>query len=38
VPHIQLHGPKISRKLTTEWYANRVDQRFERCKNKLVAP
>jgi hypothetical protein len=31
VPHIQLHGPKISRKLTTEWYANRVNERFERC-------
>jgi len=31
VPHIELHGPKITRKLTTEWYANRVDQRFERC-------
>jgi Protein of unknown function (DUF1615) len=38
VPHIQLHGPKISRRLTTEWYANRVDQRFERCKNKLAEP
>jgi hypothetical protein len=31
VPHIKLHGPKITRKLTTEWYANRVNQRFERC-------
>ena len=31
VPRIQLHGPKISRRLTTEWYARRVDQRFERC-------
>jgi Protein of unknown function (DUF1615) len=31
VPHIELHGPKITRKLTTEWYANRVNQRFERC-------
>lgn len=31
VPSIQLHGPKISRSLTTGWYARRVDQRFERC-------
>jgi hypothetical protein len=31
VPRIHLHGPKISRNLTTEWYANRVDQRFKRC-------
>jgi Protein of unknown function (DUF1615) len=31
VPHIQLHGPKISRNLTTAWYAGRVDQRFKRC-------
>jgi hypothetical protein len=31
LPRIQLHGPKISRKLTTEWYAHRVDQRFHSC-------
>ena len=31
VPQIQLHGPKLTRRLTTEWYAGRVDQRFERC-------
>lgn len=31
VPHIELHSPKIARKLTTEWYAHRVDDRFERC-------
>ena len=31
MPHIQLHGPKISRNLTTAWYAGRVDQRFKRC-------
>jgi hypothetical protein len=31
VPRIQLHGPKISRSLTTDWYARRVDQRFKRC-------
>jgi len=31
VPNIDLHGPKITRPLTTVWYANRVNQRFERC-------
>ena len=31
LPRIELHGPKIARKLTTEWYARRVEQRFERC-------
>ncbi len=31
IPQIDLHGPKISRKLTTGWYASRVDARFERC-------
>jgi hypothetical protein len=31
VPRIQLHGPKISRRLTTDWYAHRVDQRFKLC-------
>ena len=31
IPRIELHGPKLSRKLTTKWYANRVNGRFERC-------
>jgi hypothetical protein len=31
VPQIRLEGPKISRKLTTDWYARRVDERFRRC-------
>jgi hypothetical protein len=31
IPQIQLHGPKIARRLTTQWYAGRVDQRFKRC-------
>ena len=31
VPSIKLHGPKISRSLTTGWYARRVNGRFEQC-------
>lgn len=34
VPRITLHGPKISRNLTTGWYAHRVDERFKRCLNR----
>jgi hypothetical protein len=32
VPRIRLHGPKIERALTTDWYAHRVNGRFERCE------
>ena len=31
VPTIRLQSPKITRKLTTEWFARRVDERHERC-------
>ncbi len=31
VPQIRLEGPKISRNLTTDWYARRVDERFHSC-------
>jgi hypothetical protein len=31
VPQIRLQSPKITRKLTTDWFARRVDERYERC-------
>ena len=31
VPDIALHGPKITRKLSTAWFAERVNSRFDRC-------
>jgi hypothetical protein len=31
LPRIKLQGPKISRDLTTEWYARRVEGRFNNC-------
>lgn len=34
VPTIALQSPKFTRKLTTEWFATRVQQRYQRCVNK----
>jgi len=34
VPKIKLTGPKLSRTLTTDWYAHRVDGRFQQCLKK----
>jgi hypothetical protein len=34
MPQIQLEGPKIERRLTTEWYARRVDGRFQACLSR----
>ncbi|GAB3389206.1 DUF1615 domain-containing protein [Lysobacter fragariae] len=31
VPQIDLNSPKITRKLTTAWFADRVNQRWKRC-------
>jgi hypothetical protein len=31
MPQITLNSPKIVRKLTTEWFANRVNGRYEAC-------
>ena len=31
VPRIALKSPKITRKLTTNWFATRVDERHQRC-------
>lgn len=37
VPRITLHGPKITRPLTTDWYAHRVNERFRRCLDRSAA-
>lgn len=34
LPNIRLESPKITRKLTTAWFANRVQERYQRCVNK----
>jgi hypothetical protein len=34
IPRIALKGPKITRPLTTEWFARRVEERYQRCLRK----
>jgi hypothetical protein len=38
IPHIDLSGPKITRKLTTQWYAERVEQRYRNCVARVSGP
>ncbi len=35
LPRIQLQSPKITRQLTTDWFANRVDERYKRCMGRV---
>jgi hypothetical protein len=37
IPRIALKGPKITRRLTTEWFAMRVAVRYDVCRRRGVA-
>jgi Protein of unknown function (DUF1615) len=36
MPRILLKSPKITRRLTTEWFARRVDERWQRCMQRAA--
>jgi hypothetical protein len=38
VPDIRLQSVKITRKLTTDWFARRVDDRYRRCLQRSSSP
>lgn len=38
IPRITLESPKITRRLTTEWFARRVEERWKRCMAKAPTP
>jgi len=35
VPQIPLHSPKITRSLTSDWFANRVEARYRTCLGRM---
>lgn len=37
MPRIRLESPKITRKLTTEWFATRVEKRYRQCMARVAA-
>jgi hypothetical protein len=37
LPQIPLHSPKITRNLTSDWFANRVEARYQTCLQRLPA-
>jgi hypothetical protein len=37
LPQIPLHSPKITRNLTSGWFANRVEGRYQACLQRLPA-
>ena len=38
IPQIDLSSPKITRKLTTQWYAERVEGRYRTCLSHAAVP